>query len=75
MVRRKNTIDVYREDESIMTIKTYNKQHSDAIQEMQNYINSFKKMEEGRAKKLARESLISSGVLNKNGTVKKKICN
>lgn len=75
MVKRKNTMDVYREDESIMTIKTYNKQHSDAIREMQNYINSFKKMEEGRAKKLARESLISSGVLNKNGTVKKKICN
>jgi len=75
MMKRKSAVNVYREGEDIMTIQIYNKQHSDAIQEMQNYINSFKKLETWKAKELAKESLINSGVLNKNGTVKKKICN
>lgn len=57
-----------------MTIAVYNKQHNRNIQEMQDYIKSFKKLDSGEAKKIARESLIRTGVLNKNGTVKKQIC-
>ena len=58
----------------IMTILTYNEQHTKYIKEMQDYIQSFKKMDENNAKIKARESLIRSGVLKKDGTAKKQIC-
>lgn len=75
MVEGNDVVVVNKGDEGIMTIETYNKQHIQNMKEMQDYIDSFKKMDRKQAQKEARESLIRSGVLNKNGTVKKKICN
>lgn len=63
-----------KERNDIMTLAKYNMQHKKSMQEMEEYISSFKKMEKSKAAKAAKESLIRSGVLNKNGTVKKKIC-
>ena len=63
-----------RAEKSNMTIATYNRQHNENIEEMKNYISSFKKMEKRQAEKRARESLIRSGVLNQDGTTKKQIC-
>ena len=57
-----------------MTIATYNEQHTKYIKEMQDYIQSLKKMEESAARMKAKESLIRSGVLKKDGTAKKQIC-
>ncbi len=57
-----------------MTIAAYNEQHTNYIKEMQDYIQSFKKMDESAAKLKAKESLIRSGVLKKDGTAKKQIC-
>lgn len=53
-----------------MTLATYNKQHDAEIQQMKDYIESLKKLD----KKQARKSLIRTGVLNENGTLRKKIC-
>lgn len=72
METEKNTAQGERSD--IMTIATYNRQHNENIEEMRKYISSFKKMDKGQAEKRARESLIRSGVLNQDGTVKKQIC-
>lgn len=58
-----------------MTIEAYNAQHEKSMREMQTYINSFYKMGKEQAQKEARESLIRTGVMNSNGTMKKKICN
>ena len=75
MLEKKKDI-LYRSKErnDIMTLATYNIQHEKSMQEMEEYISSFKKMEKSKAVKTAKESLIRSGVLNKDGTVKKKIC-
>lgn len=58
-----------------MTIETYNAQHEKNMKDMQTYINSFYKMGKEQAKKEARESLIRTGVMTSNGTMKKRICN
>lgn len=63
-----------KERNDIMTLATYNMQHEKNMQEMEEYISSLKKMEKSKAVKEAKESLIRSGVLNKDGTIKKKIC-
>lgn len=62
------------ERSDVMTIATYNRQHNENIEEMRQYISSFKKMDKRQAEKRARESLIRSGVLNQDGTSKKQIC-
>ena len=66
--------EMHERNDEIMKMAAYNRQHNKNIQEMQDYIESFKQLEGVKAKRVAKESLIRSGVLNKNGTVKKKIC-
>ena len=73
-VRRVYDCDDIKGDE-IMTMTTYNKQHNQNIQEMQNYIESLKKLNMDQARSTAQKSLINSGVLSKNGAMKKQICN
>lgn len=55
---------------SLSTEKEYKKYISD----MDKYIHDFKNLEPEEAEKSARESLIKSGLLNADGTQKKKIC-
>lgn len=57
-----------------MTIQIYNKQHEQEMKEMQEYIDSFKKMNKEQACAKAKASLIRSGVMGKNGSMKKRIC-
>lgn len=71
---QKKRTSTQEERNDIMTLATYNKQHKKNMQEMNQYINSLEKLNKTEAVKEARESLIRSGVLNKNGTIKKKIC-
>ncbi|MDD3368978.1 MAG: hypothetical protein PHP50_08870 [Lachnospiraceae bacterium] len=71
---KKKKVKHMKERDEIMTIKTYNKQHNETIQEMQNYIDSFKTMDKNQAKARAKKSLIRSGVLTQKGTMKKQIC-
>ena len=57
-----------------MTMDIYNKQHEEHIREMQDYIASFKQMDKDTVQRKAKESLMRSGVLNADGTLKEKIC-
>lgn len=53
------------------------KEYKSYIQGMDQYIEKLRKMRKanpGQAKENARESLVESGVLNEDGTPKKKIC-
>lgn len=63
------------ERNDIMTLAVYNKQHEKNMREMDEYISSFRKLDKAEAAKKAKESLIRSGVLNKDGSVKERICN
>ncbi|MCH5341139.1 MAG: hypothetical protein J1E01_06715 [Acetatifactor sp.] len=72
---QKKRTSTQEERNDIMTLATYNKQHEKNMREMDEYINSFKKLDRAEAEKKAKESLIRSGVLNKDGTVKERICN
>jgi len=59
----------------IMTIAEYNIGHNENLREMQAYIDAFRQQDRSIAKQKAKESLIRSGVLNADGSVKKQICN
>lgn len=58
-----------------MTIAEYNIGHNENLREMQAYIDAFRQQDRSIAKQKAKESLIRSGVLNADGSVKKQICN
>lgn len=58
-----------------MTIKSYNAQHEKSMKEMQAYIDSFSVMKKEQAMEQAKESLIRTGVMKRNGMMKKRICN
>ena len=57
-----------------MVSKSISKQRSDYLKKMDEYIERLENLPPDEAKREARESLIRSGVLDKNGNAKKRIC-
>lgn len=51
----------------------YYKNLKEELKSFDRYIKRYKQMEENERKKAAKESLIRSGVLNKNGNLKEHI--
>lgn len=71
---QKKRTSTQEERNDIMTLSTYNLQHEKSMREMEEYIKSFKQLDKSEAAKKAKKSLIKAGILNKDGTAKKKIC-